>query len=417
MRSGQRGADRVVQWMRYGHCGADMWRVICVVNQSEKAAYGWRRDVAALPLVPAHQRRRLRYRRRRPRRRHRLGRRRPSGHARVPGPDRAQRRATRLRGGPDPDRRVVRGRVARDRDAHRGHRAAEVPRRLPPRPGVAHAGRADGGHVPALLIRTPAAQRRDRRRGRRAAGVRRLPRQGAALPAVRRVPGHRDPAVARRDRQPRRRAPARRRRPPIPAAGPGTGAVLRRLVGRGGPGGGAVQRRLPDPGRAARRGGRQAALDGRPGPAGGAHAAVRHPAARQHQGHFARGVAAGQPADRGHRRGDDTQGAGGAGAQRIRRAAPDAPVARQLARQPGGLTEPVGRRRPAARGCGNGAGRQPHRGRRPDRGVRRARHLRVHPVRVPAPGGGLLARGPARRPSDRARSPRQRSTSRTPAPP
>ena len=33
----------------------------------------WRRDVTALPLVPAHQRRRPQHRRRRPRRRYRLG--------------------------------------------------------------------------------------------------------------------------------------------------------------------------------------------------------------------------------------------------------------------------------------------------------------------------------------------------------
>ena len=47
-----------------------------------------------------------------------------------------------------------------------------------------------------------------------------------------------------------------------------------------------------DLGRAARRGGRQAAVDGRPGPAGRAHAAVRDKAARRHQGHRARGMAA-----------------------------------------------------------------------------------------------------------------------------
>jgi Luciferase-like monooxygenase len=41
---------------------------------------------------------------------------------------------------------------------------------------------------------------------------------------------------------------------------------------------------------------------------------------------------------------------------------------------------------------GHRAGRQPCRGRRPDRGVRRSGHLRVHPVRVPPPGGGLSGR-------------------------
>ncbi len=44
------------------------------------------------------------------------------------------------------------------------------------------------------------------------------------------------------------------------------------------------------------------------------------------------------------------------------------------------------------------AGRQPRAGGRPDRGVRGAWHLGVHPVRVPAPGGGVLVRrgSPAR---------------------
>ena len=42
--------------------------------------------------------------------------------------------------------------------------AAEVHRRVPPRPALPHPGRPDGGHVPALLRRAPAAQRGDRRR-------------------------------------------------------------------------------------------------------------------------------------------------------------------------------------------------------------------------------------------------------------
>jgi alkanesulfonate monooxygenase SsuD/methylene tetrahydromethanopterin reductase-like flavin-dependent oxidoreductase (luciferase family) len=41
---------------------------------------------------------------------------------------------------------------------------------------------------------------------------------------------------------------------------------------------------------------------------------------------------------------------------------------------------------------GHRAGRQPRAGGRPDRGVRGAGHLGVHPVRVPAPGGGVLVR-------------------------
>ena len=58
------------------------------------------------------------------------------------------------------------------------------------RPGltVAVPRRADGRHVPEPLRRPAAAQRRHRRREPRAADVRRLPRQGRPLRALRRVP-------------------------------------------------------------------------------------------------------------------------------------------------------------------------------------------------------------------------------------
>jgi alkanesulfonate monooxygenase SsuD/methylene tetrahydromethanopterin reductase-like flavin-dependent oxidoreductase (luciferase family) len=68
--------------------------------------------------------------------------------------------------------------------------------------------------------------------------------------------------------------------------------------------------------------------------------------------------------------------------------------------------EPVGRRGPGLRWRGHRAGRQPRRGGGPDRRVLRARHRRVHPVRLPAPGRGLPGRrgpdaGPAApRPDD-----------------
>ena len=54
--------------------------------------------------------------------------------------------------------------------------------------------------------------------------------------------------------------------------------------------------------------------------------------------------------------------------------------------------EHVGRHRARARRGRHGARRQPHRGRRPHRGVPRARLRRVHPLRPPAPRGGLLVR-------------------------
>ena len=71
----------------------------------------------------------------------------------VPGPDRPQRRAARLRGRAHPDRRLVRGRLAHLRDAHRGDRAAEVPGRVPPRPDQPHPLRPDG-RPPSSASRT-----------------------------------------------------------------------------------------------------------------------------------------------------------------------------------------------------------------------------------------------------------------------
>jgi len=57
------------------------------------------------------------------------------------------------------------------------------------RPGLilAHAGRPDGGHLPAAVPGPPAAQRGDRRPGRRAAPVRRPPLPRRAVRADRRV--------------------------------------------------------------------------------------------------------------------------------------------------------------------------------------------------------------------------------------
>ena len=289
----------------------------------------------------------------------------PAGIAGLPRADRPERRTARVRGRPYPDRGVVRGRLAGHRHAHRGGRAAEVPCRVPARPDFAHAFRADGRDVPALLQGPLAAQRGDRRGVCRAAGLRRLPRQGTTVRAMRRVPRYRHPAVGGGDRRLRGNPPARAGGPADPAAGPGAGPVLRRVLGRGGAGGGTLHRRVPDLGRAPGRGGSEAPLDRGPGRA--APHAVRYPAARHQPGHGGRGVAAGGPADRGRRRGDDPQGSGRPGDQRVRGPAADARPARRVTRRAGGLAEPVGGRRAGPRRRRDRAGWQPHRGRRPAR--------------------------------------------------
>ena len=75
--------------------------------------------------------------------------------------------------------------------------AAQVPGRLPARPDLADARRADGGDLPEPVRRPAAAQRRHRRREPRAARLRRLPGQGRALRPLRRVPRRRAPALDR----------------------------------------------------------------------------------------------------------------------------------------------------------------------------------------------------------------------------
>ena len=80
-----------------------------------------------------------------------------------------------LRGGADPDRHLVRGRVAGHRRADPGDQPPEVPGRVPARADLPHPGRPDGRHLPAAVRRPAAAQRGDRGPGRRAAAVRRLP--------------------------------------------------------------------------------------------------------------------------------------------------------------------------------------------------------------------------------------------------
>ena len=159
------------------------------------------------------------------------------------------------------------------------------------RPGLIspHAGRADGGHLPAAVpaagccsTSSPAARPSEQRR------YGDFLRQGPAVRAHRRVPRHR----ARRLWQRRDRSTSHGKHLSV------EGATLSRLAatrcpdvyfggssrGRG-PGRRQVRRRLPDLGRAAGRGGRQDALDRRTGRRPRPRAALRHPAARDHPGH------------------------------------------------------------------------------------------------------------------------------------
>ena len=274
---------------------------------------------------------------------------------------------------------------------------AEVPGRLPARADLAHPGRPDGRQLPADLPRPAAAQRGDRGPGRGAAAVRRPPVARRAVRPHRRVPRHRAGRLER--------AAVRLLRPVLPgraghrdaAAGPGTRRLLRRLVGGRRAGRGPLRRHVPDLGRAAGPGGGEAGLDARAGRRGGPGAEVRHPAARDHPGHRAGGLGGGGRAARPAGPGGDRHRPADPRPHRVGRPGPDARAARVVPAQrrgqrPGGLPAPVGRGRPGARRRGHRAGRQPRAGGRPDRGVRVAGHLGVHPVRVPAPGGGVLVR-------------------------
>ena len=214
--------------------------------------------------------------------------------------------------------------------------------------------------------------------------------------AVRRVPGDRAAAVGRGDRRLRRRAPRRRRRVARPDPRPGAGDLLRRLLAGGRPGRCSARRRLPHLGRAAGGGRREDRLDPRArrrggarrtGRSGSASGCTRSPATRPpRRGRRPTGCSPQIPGRR------DPAGPGRPAPQRVRGAAADARPARRQLGQPRDLPQRLGRHRPGAGRRGHRAGRQPRGGRRPDRGVRRARHRRVHPVRLPAPRGRLLVR-------------------------
>ena len=201
-------------------------------------------------------------------------------------------------------------------------------------------------------------------------------------------------AVARRDRRLPRRAPPRSRTPrsarspdPVPEIYFGGSVAGRRRRRR------PARRRLPDLGRAAGRGGREDRLD--PRARRGARAAQVRFGIRLHAITRDTAEEAWAEADRllaGID--DDAIAAVQAGSRRrVRGPAPDAraptaAAADDLEIDPN-LWAGVGLVRG---GAGTALVGSHERGRRPHRGVPRPRHRRVHPVRLPAPRGGLPVR-------------------------
>ena len=149
----------------------------------------------------------------------------------ISGRGRPRRRSARLRRGAHADRNLVRGRLVDRVGAAGRDRAAEVPRRVPARPGAADAGRAADRDAAAVLGGPGAAQHRQRRRRRRAAPVRRLARPRRALRPHRRVPAHRELGVAPGLRRLRGQVLHGRGRPGVGAAGSVAADLLRRIVG------------------------------------------------------------------------------------------------------------------------------------------------------------------------------------------
>src|SRR5680860_1679140 len=154
---------------------------------------------------------------------------------------------------------------------------------------VAEAGR-DGGHLPEPHRRTPVAQRGDRWREPRAAHVRRRPRQGRPLRALRRVPQRRPCTLARGDRELRRPAHQGRGGQARPDPRPGPRDLLRRIVTGSRHGGCPARRRLPDVGRATERPTRAARLDPEARIGGGSRDPFRYSHAHHHPGHRRRGL-------------------------------------------------------------------------------------------------------------------------------
>ena len=286
------------------------------------------------PLVPSDDRRLAQ--RPQPRRRRRAQarggrlRRAAPRQPRLPRPGRPRGRAGRLRGRAHADQQLVPGPVDPHGGADPADRAAEVPRRVPPRLPLADARGADGGDVPADLRRAAAAERRRRRRRHRAAALRRLPHEGRALRAGGRVPAGLPRGVGRRAVRLRGRARPRRGRARARRAR-AAADLHRRLVAGGDRGRRAAGRRVPDVGRAAGAGRREARPRARGGGARRARGALRHPPARDRARHVGGGVGRGRPAAGGPGPRGDREGAGEARRVAVRGAAADGRAARAAA--------------------------------------------------------------------------------------
>ena len=286
----------------------------------------------------------------------------------VPGPDRPQRRAARLRGRAHPDRHLVRGRLAGDRHADRGDRAAEVPGRVPPRPDQPHAVGADGATFQRLssgrlLLNVVTGGERPSSAPTATSSTR---TSGTSAPASSSTSS---PGSGRARPSPRRQAPQRRGRTAVQAPDPVPDIYFGGSSTGRGPGRREVLRRLPDLGRAAERGQRQAPLDRRTGRRAGPRRSASASGCTRSPGTPPRRPGAQAGYDRaGHRR-HDRQGPGGPREQRVGGPEADARAAPQRRpprpARPRDPPEPVGRRRPGPRRRRHLPGRQPRGGRQP----------------------------------------------------
>ena len=314
----------------------------------------------------------------------------------LPQPDRPRRRGPRLRRRAHPDRRLVRGRLADHRDAQPAHRAAEVPGRLPARASSRprsprrwpppSSGSPAGG---CCSTSSPAA------------------RATSSAPTA--TSSTRTPATARPTSSCRSsgtcgtarrvdldgRAPAGRGRhgwPGCPTRCPrSTSAAPRRSPGEVAARHADVYLTWGEPPAAGRREDRLDPAAGRRARA--ARLALRHPAARHHPRHRRAGVGGGRPAARRLRPGDRASRPGRARPQRVRGPAADARPARRRAGTAWRSTPTCGRA-----SAWSAAARAPRWSAATTEVADRIeeyhgpRHRRVRPLRLPAPGGGVLVR-------------------------
>ena len=310
----------------------------------------------------------------------------------LPRPDRPQRRAARLRGRADPDRRLVRGRLAVDRDA------APLSERLKFlvafRPGLTSPSLAaqmagtfqnlSGGRL-LLNVVTGGESHEQRMYGDFLDKDGRYERCDEFLEIVRRLWAGEEVTFEGKHLQveqarARSSSPTRCRR--------STSAAPRRPRATSPPStptstSPGASRRPPSPRRSR---GSASSPSSRAARSASASGCTRSPATPpRRRGPRPTGCS---PASTRRR----SAGSRTASSARVRGPAAHARPQRRLEGRPRDPPQPLGRRRPGPRRRRHRAGRQPRGGRRPDRGVRRARHRRVRALRLPAPRGGLLVR-------------------------